>query len=236
MTTALQPAADKPLMAAAALDKLLGDYRFETVLDVGCGAGRHLERFRSAGKRATGIDIVGLSKGVIVADYLRHEFEQPLDCLWLSHVLEHQLNVNFFLRKVFSDLREGGILAVTVPPLKHAIVGGHVTLWNAGLVLYNLVLAGFDCRAARIKQYGYNISVLVPKVPAAVPYHELHYDDGDVDLLARFFPQHPLLPIRQGFSGDIRQLRWDADELELAPPKTFGRRIRRLFPGAWRAE
>jgi len=221
----------KPLMAAEALDKLLAEYEFSTVLDVGCGSGRHLERFRAAGKRASGIDIVGLAEGVLVADYLRHEFEQPFDCLWTSHVLEHQLNVNFFLRKVFADLREGGVLAVTVPPLKHAIVGGHVTLWNAGLVLYNLVLAGFDCREARLKQYGYNISVITPKIPAAIPYGELHYDDGDIDLLAPFFPQHPRLPICQGFCGDIRQLRWNADELVLAPPKTFGRRIQRFFTG-----
>ncbi len=219
----------KPLMAAEALDKLLAEYEFQTVLDVGCGPGRHLARFRTAGKQAAGIDIVGLTDGVIVADYLRHEFERPFDALWLSHVLEHQLNVNFFLRKVFADLREGGILAVSVPPLKHAIVGGHVTLWNAGLVLYNLILAGFDCRAARIKQYGYNISVIVPKVPAAIAYHELHYDEGDIDLLAGFFPQHPQLAIRQGFNGDIRQLRWEADELLLAQPKTIGRRIRKLF-------
>lgn len=235
MTTALpvNPVlpAGKPLMAAEALEKLLSEYAFDTVLDVGCGPGRHLARFRAAGKRATGIDIVGLTAGVIVADYLRHEFERPFDCLWLSHVLEHQLNVNFFLRKVFADLREGGILAVTVPPLKHPIVGGHVTLWNAGLVLYNLILAGFDCREARIKQYGYNISVITPKISAAIPYQQLHYDDGDIDLLAPFFPQHERLPIRQGFCGDIRQLRWDADELVFAPPQSFGRRIGRFFAG-----
>src|SRR5262245_8659531 len=228
---ATHPAATRPLMAAEALDKLLAEYDLQTVLDVGCAPGRPPERFRSAGKTATGIDIVGLADGVIVADYLRHEFERPFDCLWLSHVLEHQLNVNFFLRKVFADLREGGVLAVTVPPLKHAIVGGHVTLWNAGLVLYNLVLAGFDCRQARVKQYGYNISVITPKIPAAVPYRELHYDDGDIDLLARFFPQHSRLPICQGFCGDIRQLRWEADELVLAQPKTIARRLRGLLSG-----
>jgi len=229
MAAAERSAPALPFMASEALDKLLAEYDFQTVLDAGCGRGRHLARFRAAGKQAAGIDIVGLTDGVIVADYLRHEFERPFDCLWLSHVLEHQLNVNFFLRKVFADLRDGGILAVSVPPLKHAIVGGHVTLWNAGLVLYNLILAGFDCRAARIKQYGYNISVLVQKSPAAIPYSELHYDEGDIEILAGFFPQHPGLPIRQGFSGDIRQLRWDGDELVLAQPKTIGRRIRKLF-------
>lgn len=229
MPTTLHSPPDKPLMAAEALEKLLAEYDFATVLDVGCGRGRHLAKFRETGKDATGIDIVGLTEGVVVADYLRHEFARPFDCVWVSHVLEHQLNVNFFLRKVFADLREGGILAVSVPPLKHAIVGGHVTLWNAGLVLYNLILAGFDCRQARLKQYGYNISVLTPKIAANLPLAELHYDEGDIDLLAEFFPQHPQLPIRQGFSGDIRQLRWDGDELILPPPKSLGRRIRQFF-------
>jgi SAM-dependent methyltransferase len=209
----------KPLMAAEALDKLLTDFSFQTVLDVGCGPGRHAERFRQAGKDVTGIDIVGLADHVIVADYLQHQFDQHFDCLWVSHVLEHQLNVNHFLRKLHQDLKVGGILAISVPPLKHAIVGGHVTLWNAGLVLYNLILAGFDCRHARIKQYGYNISVLVRKVPANVPFDELHYDSGDIETLARFFPQHSGLRIQQAFNGDIRQLRWDEDELVLQQPK-----------------
>lgn len=227
MTLVTPPTGAGPLWAAEAFDKLLAEYEFETVLDVGCGLGRHLARFRAAGKRASGIDIVGLTEGVIVADYLRHEFARPFDCLWLSHVLEHQLNVNFFLRKVFADLREGGTLALTVPPLKNAIVGGHVTLWNAGLVIYNLVLAGFDCRQARVKQYGYNISVITPKISATIPYDDLHYDDGDIDLLAKFFPHHPALTIRQGFSGDISQLRWDAEEIAFS----LKARMRRFLSG-----
>jgi SAM-dependent methyltransferase len=228
---------DKPLFADQALSKLLTDYEFQTVLDVGCGLGRHSRRFRAAGKDVTGIDIAGLAEGAIVADYLRHNFDQQFDCVWVSHVLEHQLNVNQFMRKLHRDLKTGGVLAVTVPPLKHPIVGGHVTLWNAGLVLYNLVLAGFDCREARIKQYGYNVSVLTPKIPASIPYAELRYDTGDIERLARYFPQHPKLVVKQAFKGDIRQLRWDGEELEFNQPKTFGRRIGRLFTsGYWFAD
>jgi SAM-dependent methyltransferase len=225
--------AEKPLFADQALAKLLAEYEFQTVLDVGCGTGRHSERFEAAGIDVTGIDIVGLAEGAIVADYLRHNFDKQFDCVWVSHVLEHQLNVNQFLRKLHRDLRDGGVLAITVPPLKHPIVGGHVTLWNAGLVLYNLVLAGFDCREARIKQYGYNISVVTPKIPAFVPYQQLHYDTGDIELLARYFPQHPGLVVKQAFNGDIRQLRWDGEELEFNQPKTFSRRIGRLFSTRW---
>ena len=76
---------------------------------------------------------------------------------------EHQVNPNLFLKKIFNDLKEGGVLAITVPPLKHEIVGGHVTLWNAGLTMYQLVLAGFNCKNISIKSYGYNISVVLKK-------------------------------------------------------------------------
>lgn len=211
-----------PLKAAEALEKLLTTYDFHTVLDVGCGPGRHSQLFRQAGKEVTGIDIARMCDGVIVADYLRHEFGQPFDCLWLSHVLEHQLNVNLFLRKAFVDLKPGGILAVTVPPLKHDIVGGHLTLWNAGLLLYNLILAGFDCRRARVKRYGYNISVLVPKSPANVPYERLHFDRGDIELISQFFPEHPQMKWAQAFRGDIAQLNWDAGELHFDQPRPRG--------------
>jgi SAM-dependent methyltransferase len=228
-TSATNGPGDKPLFADQALAKLLTEYDFATVLDVGCGAGRHSARFRAAGKQVTGIDIAPLDDDAIVADYLRHNFDHQFDCVWVSHVLEHQLNVNQFLKKLHRDLRDGGVLAITVPPLKHPIVGGHVTLWNAGLVLYNLVLAGFDCSDARVKQYGYNISVVMPKIPAFVPYRHLHYDTGDIELLARYFPQHPGLTIKQAFNGDIRQLRWDAEELEFNQPKTLSRRLGRLF-------
>jgi hypothetical protein len=81
--------------------------------------------------------------------------------VWCSHVLEHQPNAGLFLAKLIRDCRDGGILAITVPPAKTEIVGGHVSLWNAGLLLYRLALTGIDCRDARVKTYGYNVSVIV---------------------------------------------------------------------------
>jgi len=200
---------EKPLLADQAIEKLLEDYEFHTVLDVGCGDGRHATILRQAGKEVTAVDLRPQLAGVIAADYLEHEFARQFDCVWLSHVLEHQLNVHTFLRKVFGDLKEGGVLAVTVPPLKHEIVGGHFTLWNAGLLLYNLIVAGFDCSKARVKQYGYNISVLVRKVPAALPLGALRFGDGDIEKLARFFPKSTDVKWTQSFSGNIAELNWD---------------------------
>ncbi len=161
----------------------------------------------------------GRGAGVIEADYVDYRFEQPFDCIWASHVLEHQPNVQQFLRKVFADLREGGVLAITVPPLKHQIVGGHLSLWNMGLLLYHLVLAGFDCREARGKQYGYNISVITPKISAAVPLDELRFANGDIERLAEFLPKNPGLEWRQSYRGDIAELNWNGSQFRLCPRK-----------------
>ena len=108
-----------------------------------------------------------------------------------------------FLKKIFNDLKEGGILAITVPPLKHEIVGGHVTLWNAGLLLYQLVLAGFNCKEVSVKSYGYNISVVLKK-QSILNYPELSYDKGDIEKLHAFFPKGFYEP----FNGDVRILNW----------------------------
>ena len=223
-----QPTVNKPLLAKEALEKLLRDYAFQTVLDVGCGTGRHTRLFREAGKQVTAIDIYPGVEGAVQADYLQHRFERTFDCVWVSHVLEHQLNVNFFLKKLHNELREGGLLAISIPPLKQEIVGGHVTLWNAGLLLYNLVLAGFDCSQAAIKCYGYNISLIMPKISARLPLDKLRYDKGDLDLLAPFFPNVDGVRWGQSFNGQIVQLNWDYPGIELRASRSWDRWTARL--------
>jgi SAM-dependent methyltransferase len=176
---------------------------FDTVLDVGCGNGAHAREFERAGKKVTTIAYTG--EADIIGDYLTTDFKSRFDCLWLSHVLEHQKNVGLFLQKCFSDLNKGGILAVTVPPMKQQIVGGHLTCWNAGLLLYNMILAGFDCSEAKVKTYGYNVSVIVRKkqVPEKV-LASLVWDCGDIERLSRFFP----FEAKQDFNGNIQQVNW----------------------------
>jgi len=166
---------------------------FKTVLDLGSGEGLRDKIFREKGKSLTTCSLIPPADYVL--DYLETDFPQ-FDCIWASHVLEHQLNVNFFLKKCFSELKDNGIFAVTVPPLKHEIVGGHVTLWNQGLLLYNLILAGFDCKLAWVKTYGYNISVVVRKKSLLCP--DLVYDYGDINKLAQFFPYS----VTEGFNGN----------------------------------
>ena len=179
-----------------ALERLLADYPdVKSILDVGSGRGEQAAAMRSAGRCVMTVSLQPPAD--IVADYMQCQFPPTFDALWICHVLEHQPNVGAFLKHCFSHLREGGVLAVTVPPLKHQIVGGHLTLWNAGLLLYNLILAGFDCAAARVGVYGYNLSVLVRKHIVRIP--QLAFDAGDIETLARFFP----VPVRQGFDGRL---------------------------------
>ncbi|HDX8614717.1 TPA: class I SAM-dependent methyltransferase [Aeromonas dhakensis] len=197
--------------AGQAMQKLLDDYVFESVLDLGAGEGLHSNILSAHGKKVTAVDLGGsiYSKRaspdfeVINGNFMDLSFDKAFDCIWCSHVLEHQLNVNQFLLNINSHLIEGGVLAVTVPPMKNEIVGGHVSIWNAGLLIYNLVMAGFDCRRAAILRYSYNISCIIEKRSIVLP-KDLNYDYGDIEKLSMYLPQG----LAEGFNGDIYELNW----------------------------
>jgi len=191
------------------IQHILDTHAFTSVLDVGSGSGEQAAILRAHGKQVVELDYGGSiyhqarqadDPDVIIGDFVTTPIDQRFDCVIASHVLEHQLNVHQFLSKAHAVLNEGGVLAISVPPAKHAIVGGHVTLWNAGLLLYNLVLAGFNCRNAWVRRYGYNISVAL--VRETVHPDGLEYDNGDIDRISPYLPKG----FKEGFDGDIRQL------------------------------
>lgn len=156
------------LTSHEAMSKLLKEYEFDTVLDVGCGMGLHMRQFLKAGKAVTGIDFnicfKKLNDQVIYDDFITHEFSLQYDCVWCSHSLEHQMNVGKYLGKIFKVLKDGGILALTVPAANFdRIIPGHVTVWNVGLLLYNLIENGFNCKTAIAFNDGSDCSVIVRK-------------------------------------------------------------------------
>ena len=201
------------------MQKLIDDYVFETILDIGCGEGVHSDIFVENNKKVTSVDYgdsiyfkENKNKiSVVVADFNTWETGEKFDAVWCSHVLEHQLNVNAFLVKIFHLLKDDGVLAITVPPGESLVIGGHLTNWNAGILLYNLVLAGIDCSAASVLQYGYNITVIVKKVSGhAVDLSSLSYDCGD---LRKITPYLPNVEYRSNdrddpFKGNIYSLNW----------------------------
>lgn len=205
----------------AALQKLLDDYEFSTVLDIGAGSLDHSKIFSQYGKQVTAIDLGNSvyyehseNKDIqnvrkIIGNFNEMSLDEEFDLVWASHILEHQVNVDHFLRKVISLTKEEGIIAITVPPLKHHIVGGHVSLWNAGLVLYRLVICGLDCKSASILSYGYNISVIIRK--KTINIEDLQFDCGDIRRIKKYLPEGLKFytnDIDDPFEGNISQLNW----------------------------
>ena len=175
------------------------------VLDVGSGQKeKHAELIRQAGHTVETVDFY--DNNTYTGDYNSLEIKKVYDGIWCAHCLEHQLNVQSFLKKIKSNLKEGGWLAITVPPLKHQIVSGHLSLWNAGLLLYNLIIAGFNCEDAKIKTYDYNISIVVKNKSFESP--QLSYNHGDLITLYDYFPKQ-LERNKEGFfDGQIKELNW----------------------------
>ena len=171
------------------------------ILDIGAGRDRAFaDKVKRAGHEYEALDWADghdwEAPGLLTSKIQRY------DGVWMSHVLEHLLDTHSALRKIHLALKPGGMLAITVPPAKDAIVGGHVSLWNAGLLVYRLILAGFDCSTAAVKTYGYNISVVVRRVPIDLP--PLKRDMGDIETLAPYFP----VDVRHGFDGKSFQANW----------------------------
>lgn len=181
------------------------------LLDIGSGGGQAAAFFEHRGIDVTCVDLGtsryarrGSRQPDITGDFNEIVLTEKFDVVWASHVLEHQKNVNAFLVRCKDALEANGVLAITVPPMKQHIVGGHLTVWNAGLLLYNLVIAGFDCSKASILSYGYNISVIVENSQIDLP-DNLDFDCGDLEKLRLFLPESCG---RQGFDGRITRQNW----------------------------
>lgn len=178
-------------------------HNYTRILDIGAGHQKQAQEMRKAGLHVDTVDLI--ERHTFVGDYNDLQVELPYHAIWACHVLEHQINVNQFLRNIYHDVIFGGVVAITVPPMKQEIVGGHVSIWNAGLLLYNMVLAGFDCSEAIIKKYDYNISVIVRKKGFTFPI--LHNSGADLVALRPYFPSFSSWTDKS-FNGDIDSYNW----------------------------
>ena len=186
---------------------------YQTVLDVGAGKLEAAREFHKLGKT---VDIVDFEDSYYLKsdegdhNFIHHfykgnvidkKIDKKYDLLWCSHVLEHQVNPNIFLKKIHSLIKEGGFLALVIPPRKPFIVSGHVSMWNGGLLIYHLILAGFDCSNIQLIQYDYNIGVILEKKTIKNPL-KLNFDIGDFNELKNYFP----FEVKEGFNGDIMNI------------------------------
>ncbi len=178
------------------------------ILDIGAGQKEeHANIFRSKGHIVDTVDF--FPRSTYQGIFTELNIEKKYDVIWTSHCLEHQPNIGNFLTKCYDVCEDNGYICITVPPAnayKDWIVGGHVTLWNAGLLVYNLVLAGFDCSDANIKSYDRNISVISRKRNR--PEVRLVYDRGDLRTLNQWMPRGLQYDRWGHFEGQIQEHNW----------------------------
>lgn len=203
-----------------------------TVFDIGPGSGVHLREFRNRGKEVFALCPHSVEEFEEVT--FRGRFPEILstpawkgdrfDLIWSSHCLEHQENPQAFLKALHSLCHPQSFLAITVPPRKDRIVSGHLTLWNAGLLLQHLILAGFDCSRAGVKSYGYNVSVVLPYEP--YPETLVRNQRGDIELsrIGRYLPQSIVQDPRGSYDGWIFESSWQVEGSQpplQEPPTSF---------------
>lgn len=141
--------------------KLLRDQSFQTVLDIGTGFGEHKRFFELFGKKVVTNDLQPPAD--YVGNFLEIPIEGSFDAIWCCHVLEHQRNPGLFLDKIYSLLKEDGLLALSLP--RHPperLVSGHLSAWSLPLICHHLIHAGFNCK--NIAAFStYEIGVTVKK-------------------------------------------------------------------------
>jgi SAM-dependent methyltransferase len=186
--------------------------RKSQIIDIGAGP-EHAPIYQGGGDTgvSAGKYLSSRGHGVVEVDYGRNgvRFEDLNICSYFagvhtSHMLEHVRNVGIVLDKIHRVTLPGGYICILVPPAKHNIVGGHLSLWNVGLLLYNLIRAHIDCSDARVRTYGYNVAVIARNIHADYNDEALYEDNGDIELLEPFFPFH----VWQGFDGRVLAHNW----------------------------
>ncbi len=193
------------------------------IIDIGTGSGLAANNFYDAGFEvvASGFDVaeywsetnrlnpdIPLLEDLDVTDMQTIPSDR-FDAVWCAHVLEHVSNTEQALSEILRILKPGGKLFISVPPFKHAVVGGHVNIgWNIGTLMYVLADAGFDLHEGRFVQHGYNIFGIAEKGPKKLDTKGLKRANGDIEILhsQKRFPKG--FDASQNFNGAVTSVNW----------------------------
>lgn len=198
-----------------ALARLLDLPAAKRVLDIGPGFQDRAPHLLAAGKRlsvamTTDAPVEAMAGVAHIPFPLAPEgLADPFDAVLACHVLQRQANPHRFLCTLNAALAEGGMLLLAVPTLRFPLLGGDLTLWTGGLLLYHLVLAGFDCREASLQVDRGELCLALAKRshPAWTEGTPLPPLDSLRPVLP---PQLDFMSDPDGpcFNGDIRRLNW----------------------------
>ncbi|MGB1235301.1 MAG: class I SAM-dependent methyltransferase [Planktomarina sp.] len=190
---------------------------FQSVLDVGAGNLCASAAFVRAGKTVSATvnnsahyDVHALRDDITFHENVQIEnFKLPgqtFDAVWCAHVVEHTMNPGLAIQSMRDLLNDDGVLFLSVPPFKDQVVGGHLSVgWNLGILIYFLLMSGFDVKNGSFVWHGYNVTAFVRKAPKQK--FNVMGDAGDIEKLRPYFPD--ALNAKQGFEGRIENINWD---------------------------
>lgn len=161
------------------------------ILNVGVKRGLHSLYFIDQGHTVFGVSPMKQKMyhdKLIYHECLLEDLEvDGVDAIWSSMTIEHTPNPGLFLRKCLDILDDGKLFAIVAPSDRNDIlVDGHLNFWTPASLIYNMVVAGWDCKEAIWYTQGRDIGLLVRK--SERPEIELEYDNGDLKRLQPYFP------------------------------------------------
>lgn len=133
------------------------------LVDVGCGDGLFLEAGRQLGWDTLGIELD--PEAVRVARKAGHEvvhgthealaaFENEVDCIICSHVIEHVHNPNFLLSAVSRALKMGGVALVSLPNAGSVVLQAVSENWRGLEAPRHLAIPRYESFREMTCQYG----------------------------------------------------------------------------------
>jgi len=101
------------LLVRAVADRAVDGAR---ILCIGCRNGYELDRFRSLGYDAVGIDLFSQRQDILVMDMHELAFDDDsFDAVYASHSLEHSYDLDRVLSEIRRVARDGAVVAIEVP-------------------------------------------------------------------------------------------------------------------------
>lgn len=196
--------------------------KISSVLDIGMGYGFHCEYFVEKGIQTVGIathlpeNLIAKAneKGYAVKKQDMHFLDFPdeeFDLVWSHHSLEHSFSPLLALREWYRVLKPGGYLAVTVPPHKDQIVGGHYNVgWSIGQLIYLLGICGYDLKSGFFIEEGYNVRALVKRPIQSIEFKGI----GLISNLKKYLPdsiedimrENPYSLSKMDYNGALKEV------------------------------
>lgn len=186
------------------LNYIVSNYKFNSVIDVGCGKGDffHYLNNKNIKVDGTGIDMMDEADVLykdfkyVKSNFNDYESDEKFDLLYTSHTIEHNPDTETFLKNFFKHGKDGGLFCIIWPPPKPQVVGGHVHIFNLGIMLYNIIRTGIDCSKVKLIKVGYNLCIVGEY--SYFKLQQLTYNRFEIDMLKNYFP----FKAYQAFNGD----------------------------------